>query len=280
MRVVVTGASGFVGRQVVRVLLERGVEVTAVTRSAERLAESGGAVRVVEMDLARAPENPVSHLGPADRLIHLAWDGLPNYFSTHHFEHELVNHYRFLKGCVAGGIDRLVVAGTCFEYGLSEGALAEDRTPRPVTTYGFAKDALRRQLEFLRKDSPFTLSWPRMFYLHGEGQSPNSLLGQLRAAVERGEREFPMSGGEQLRDYLPIGEAAELLVALTLRGGDDGAVNLCSGRPISVRRLVEEWIEARGWDIRPALGHYPYPTYEPMAFWGERTKLDRLLEAQ
>ena len=86
-----------------------------------------------------------------------------------------------------------------------------------------------------------------------------------------------MSGGEQLRYYLPAAEVAQHLVALALGGADCGIVNLCSGRPTSVRALVEGWIAQNRWAITPALGHYPYPDHEPMAFWGDRRKLDRCL---
>jgi dTDP-6-deoxy-L-talose 4-dehydrogenase (NAD+) len=87
-----------------------------------------------------------------------------------------------------------------------------------------------------------------------------------------------MSGGEQLRDYLPVVEVARLLVSLALNGRDNGIINICSGEPISVRRLVESWIAANGWSIELNLGHYPYPTFEPMAFWGDRRKLAACIE--
>jgi nucleoside-diphosphate-sugar epimerase len=69
------------------------------------------------------------------------------------------------------------------------------------------------------------------------------------------------------------------LLVLLARGPGHGIVNVCSGRPISVRRLVEDWILEHGWRIRPDYGRYPYPDYEPIAFWGDRTKLDRCLGA-
>ena len=89
-----------------------------------------------------------------------------------------------------------------------------------------------------------------------------------------------MSGGEQLRDYLPIAEVAKCLVSLAMARCDNGVVNICSGKPISVRKLVERWIEENEWSIKLNLGYYPYPDYEPMAFWGERKKLDHCLEPQ
>ena len=95
--------------------------------------------------------------------------------------------------------------------------------------------------------------------------------------MERGEPTFAMSGGEQVRDYLPVQQVAELLVRLSTTERGSGVVNVCSGEPITVRELVERTIAERGWSIRPDLGRYPYPDYEPMRFWGDRSKLDRCL---
>jgi dTDP-6-deoxy-L-talose 4-dehydrogenase (NAD+) len=121
------------------------------------------------------------------------------------------------------------------------------------------------------------LTWARLFYVYGEGQAAGSLLPQLEEAIARGDAVFNMSGGEQLRDYLPIEEAARYLVALALNGTDNGVVNVCSGRPVSVRELAETVVHAHDSRITLNLGHFPYPDYEPMAFWGDRSKLDRCL---
>lgn len=86
-----------------------------------------------------------------------------------------------------------------------------------------------------------------------------------------------MSGGEQLRDYLPVTEVALKLVALALQPADHGVLNLCSGQPVSVRSLVEGWIAENNWAIELELGHLPYPDHEPMAFWGDRRKLNAVL---
>lgn len=229
------------------------------------------------MDVLEPPPNAFELMGRPDALIHLAWGGLPNYQLLRHFETELPAHYGFLRGLVADGLKKLVVSGTCLEYGLQSGPLREDMQCEPANPYGMAKDTLRRQLQFLRTSCPFALTWARLFYLFGEGQATASLYPQLKQAIARGDGVFPMSRGEQLRDYLPVTEVAKLLVALALDGHDDGIVNVCSGAPVSVRTLVEGWVEEYDWPISLSFGHYPYPDYEPMAFWGVREKLDRCL---
>lgn len=280
MKVAVTGAGGFIGRYILMELESRSVVATVVVRSSPTASPSLVKHHAVRMDLQNPPSNAFELMGAPDVLIHLAWGGLPNYKSLHHFEQELPVQYRFLRGLVESGLKNLVVTGTCFEYGMQSGPLREDMETRPTNPYGFAKDTLRRQIEYLKSDKSFTLTWARLFYVYGDGQAENSLLPQLKGAVERGDKVFNMSGGEQLRDYLPITEVAKCLVSLAMGNRDNGIVNICSGKPISVRKLVEGWIEENGWSIELNLGDYPYPDYEPMAFWGERQKLDRCLESQ
>jgi nucleoside-diphosphate-sugar epimerase len=277
MKIAVTGASGFIGRHVLKDLLWHKVEVVAVTRDAARLAGLSEAVRIVEMDIERPPSDCFEQMGCPEVLIHLAWEGLPNYKSLHHFETELPRQFRFLKAVVQAGLPSLLVAGTCFEYGLQSGQLSEELATQPGNPYGYAKDALRQQLEFLKSVKPFNLTWARLFYVYGDGQSEGSLYSQLMDAVSRGEGVFNMSGGEQLRDYLPVAEMARLISVLARCQCDRGVINVCSGKPISVRRLVEEWLAEKGWCIDLNLGHYPYADHEAMAFWGDRRRMDAIL---
>ena len=232
---------------------------------------------MVQVDLYAPPPNVFDVMGRPDVLIHLAWGGLPNYRSLHHFEYELPIQYRFLSGLVRSGLSGLVVAGTCFEYGMQSGQLSETMESHPANPYGFAKDTLRRQLKYLRENQPFALTWTRLFYLYGDGQAESSLLPQLKRAVEQGHEVFNMSGGEQLRDYLSVTDVAKNLVMLALNRADMGVVNICSGKPISVRKLVEGWINENHRNIKLNLAHHPYVDYEPFAFWGDRGKLDSFL---
>lgn len=271
MKIAVTGASGFVGRHVLTALLELDVEITAVTRHANNLGNVHKNVRILEMDIAQPSSVSFKQMGSPDTLIHLAWDGLPNYKSLHHFETELPRQYHFLKEMIEGGLSSLLVTGTCFEYGMQSGALAADLLAVPNNPYGYAKDALRKQLAFLKSNKHFKLTWARLFYIYGEGQSSASLYSKLKEAVLRGDKVFNMSGGEQLRDYLSVKEIANQIAKLAMASQDVGVTNICSGSPISVRKLVEQWINENNWEIDLNLGYYPYPDYEPMAFWGGRS---------
>jgi nucleoside-diphosphate-sugar epimerase len=277
VKVAVSGATGFVGRHVVAALESAGHEPTLWVRPSS--SPSNARHRIVRIDIENPPDRPFEQLGRPEALIHLAWGGLPNYASLHHFERELPAHYAILKHLVEEGLSTLVVAGTCFEYGMQSGPLDEARAAAPANPYALAKDALRRQLQQLQRHRPFSLTWARIFYLHGDGQAASALLPQLRQAVAAGLPSFAMSGGEQLRDYLAVEQAADHLVALAGKRREHGIVNVCSGQPVSIRALVERWIAANDWSIRLDLGRHPYSEHEPMAFWGDARKLKQCLQA-
>lgn len=279
MKIAVTGATGFVGSHVLAQLGRRpDVQIVATSRSGRSTAGWPPGIQHVVLDLADAGPDAFDRLGRPDIVMHLAWGGLPNYRSLHHFESELPAQYRFLRLLVDGGLSRLVVTGTCYEYGMVNGELTESQAPEPTNPYAHAKNVLRQQLEYLRANcGSFALTWARLFYMYGDGQAPTSLYPQLMAALRRGDISFAMSRGEQLRDFLPVEEAARLLVDVAMAPAADGIVNICSGTPISVRSLVERWVAQSGRDIALDLGRYPYPNYEPLAFWGSTRRLRQIV---
>jgi dTDP-6-deoxy-L-talose 4-dehydrogenase (NAD+) len=282
VKVLVTGATGFVGRHLVAALLARGCEVRAVARNPET-AQGMPWINDVEFISAdiHVPDLDVAALVKGiDALAHLAWPGLPNYRALFHFEHNLMADYRFIKSAVAAGVQQVLVTGTCFEYGMQSGPLSESTEPQPCNPYGLAKHTLHLFLQNLQQQQPFTLQWARLFYLHGEGQNPNSLLAALDRAIDAGEPTFNMSAGEQLRDFLAIETAAENLAAIVHKRDFNGVINCASGQPVSVRTLVEKRLRERGASMDLNLGHYPYPTHEPLAFWAVVDRLQQLLEAQ
>ncbi len=118
----------------------------------------------------------------------------------------------------------------------------------------------------------------RLFYMYGEGQNPKSLLSQLDDALTNGETSFNMSGGEQLRDYLPVEKVAEYIVKISLQKKVLGVINCCSGKSISIKKLVKDYLKSKNKSIELNLGHYPYPDYEPMNFWGDTTKLMEIMK--
>jgi nucleoside-diphosphate-sugar epimerase len=268
-QVVVSGATGFAGQYLVPLLLNHNYQVVATARDSNKAAQFDWFkdVQFVAADFHKDSTNII--VEPGAGLIHLAWQGLPNYNSLFHFEENLPFNYRFIKSLVLSGVSQVLITGTCFEFGFQSGPIASNTKPHPNNPYAVAKDVLRQQLEFFAKETAFCLQWARLFYMYGKGQNPKSVLSQLDTAIDNGDSVFNMSGGEQLRDYLPIEAVAQQLFDLYV-SEREGTYNVCSGKPISVRRLAEQRIKERSAPIKLNLGYYPYNDYEPIAFWGVR----------
>ncbi|RZD15999.1 MAG: NAD(P)-dependent oxidoreductase [Candidatus Acididesulfobacter guangdongensis] len=278
MKVLIVGSTGFIGSHIMDNLCKHyDISIIATTRSIEKAQKfrwfNDKKVKTIEFDISQANSDVYNRLQRPDMMIHLAWDGLPDYKNMLHIEQNLYKNYFFIRDMVLGGLKDLTITGTCLEYGLKNGQLVEEAETNPVTPYGVAKDSLRRFLQELQKTINFNLKWLRLFYIHGKGQSPKSLLSQLDAAIKNNENIFNMSGGEQLRDYISVEKLAEYIVKTAFQNKITGIINCCSGKPISIRNLIENYIKEKGVDIELNLGYYPYLDYEPMAFWGDNSKL-------
>lgn len=280
-KVLVTGATGFIGNYVINELLNKGIAVIATSSLLPKASTAEWFDKVsyipFNFDDFNEKENYFKYFDQPDILIHLAWEGLPNYKEDFHLTKNLPLQKEFLKNLVHNGLRDLTVTGTCFEYGMKEGCLVETMVCEPANPYAIAKDALRNAIEDLAKAYKGNFKWARLFYMYGKGQSPKSLISQLEKALEKGDAVFNMSGGEQVRDFLPVEKVATYIVAIATQQRVTGIINCCSGQPISVKNFVQQYLKKENKSIQLNLGYYPYADYEPMGFWGDDKKLKTII---
>jgi dTDP-6-deoxy-L-talose 4-dehydrogenase (NAD+) len=282
-RILVTGATGFIGRHVIEYLLSAGHSLITTAIEEKDVAEIFFPLLkqtdYIPKNLNEKENDYYGFFRKPDYLIHLSWEGLPNYNELFHVERNLSANYIFIKNMVEKGLSDLSIVGTCFEYGLQNGCLKEDMQTNPVTVYGLAKDTLRKFVETLQMKYSFNMKWIRLFYPYGHGQSKKSLWSQLEEAIINKQKKFNMSSGEQLRDYLPISHVAEYISKITLQNNITGIINCCSGQPVSARSFVERFFEERKYPITLNRGCYSLPDYEPLAFWGNTSKLNKIIQS-
>lgn len=271
--VLVTGASGFIGRGTLEPFLAAGLEVHA-TSSRRAPADARGDVRWHQLDLLDpGGEEAIASLG-ASHLLHLAWNTEPGDFWTSPQNLDwLASSLRLTRAFARGGGRRMVMAGTCAEYAWAPDThCVEGETPTaPATLYGTAKNALRATATAFAAHEGISMAWGRIFFVFGPHEQRGRLASSVAESLLRGET-AETSLGEQVRDFLYAPELAEAFVALTL-SGVEGPVNMASGAPLPVRELINALAEATGRPELVAFGARPTSPDEPVRLTADVTRL-------
>jgi dTDP-6-deoxy-L-talose 4-dehydrogenase (NAD+) len=268
-KIIVTGANGFIGQNLIRNLIEKNYTVTILVRNKEKKNQINllKNLDTVYFDI----ESPNQKLEiPIDStLIHCAWGDLTNLLEMVHIEKHFLNNYIFLKNIIKMGIKNIIVTGTCYEYGLQYGPLSVKSTTKPNTPYGLAKDSLHKSLIMLKNEIDFNFIWARLFHTYGEGQNENNIVPLFDKALERNDKIFNMSPGDQLFDYLPVDTVADHLTNLI--NYQNGVINVCKGEPTSLRALLENRMKEKEKYIELNFGYYNYRKEHSLAMWGDES---------
>ena len=247
--VLLTGGAGFVGRQVLAALLTRRCRVRLVVRT------GGKAAAGPQEDIESTVTTPDLFAESAawwetacrgvDTVIHVAWYAEPGtYLRSPKNIDCLIGTLQLAKGAAQSRVRRFVGVGTCFEYDLSGGFLSVDAPLAPSTPYAASKAAAFLALSKLLPARDVQFAWARLFYLYGEHEDSRRLVPYLRARLAAGDV-AELTSGTQVRDYLDVREAGRLIADLGL-GDVQGATNICSGTPITVRALAERIADEYG----------------------------------
>lgn len=275
-RVLVTGATGLIGRNVVTALREAGDEVHAVTRSLAH-DHQAGEVRWHKANLLDARER-VQLLDSAEpqAIIHCAWVTEHGAYWTSPENLDWVGATLILaREARERGVERFIGVGTCAEYrwGSDEPLTESASTIQPMTLYGIAKDATRRVLESHAAQSGLSFAWARVFMLYGAGEQPNRFVASLARALARGEP-AKMSTGRTRRDFLDARDVGSALAAIAASAAT-GAINIASGSAIALKDVGEALARAAGRPDLLKVGAIPDRADEPSTIAADATRLAR-----
>jgi nucleoside-diphosphate-sugar epimerase len=263
-RVLVTGASGFVGGPLLRRLLDAGEEVHALTSRAGAEARDRE-IRWHRADLldGDSASRVIAAVRP-ERLVHLAWYVAPGrYWAAVENVQWTEASLRLLRAFTAAGGRRALLVGSCAEYAWGGGEDLNERTSalRPATLYGVCKDALRRIAVAYAAEAQLSLAWARLFFLYGPGEQTSRLVPGVIGPLLVGER-VATTTGEQVRDFMHVDDAAAALTALLL-SEVSGPVNVASGAAVPVAEVLDRIGALTGNAALIDRGARPTPPGEP-----------------
>jgi nucleoside-diphosphate-sugar epimerase len=247
--VLITGASGFVGRQITRSLDTEDIDLIPVVRKGkENTVSNFKNVKkiITSKDLFVEDESWwEEQCKDVDIVIHAAW-----YVETGKYLDSLKNidcligSLKLAKGAAKAGVGRFLGLGTCFEYDQNQGVLTINTPLKPLTIYAAAKASLFTTLsQWLPRES-VSFAWIRLFYLYGEGEDQKRLVPYVRSQILQGDF-VDLTSGKQVRDFMDVAEAGKKIAGISLTN-QIGAINLCSGIPVTVRQFVEKIADEYG----------------------------------
>lgn len=273
--ILLTGSSGFVGKQVLRYLRETNHTVRLVQRACTVPASQAPGTEIVETsDLFSVGTDwwrPV--LAGVDTVIHLAWYTEPGvYLQSPRNIDCLTGTLDLARACVEQRVRRFVGVGTCAEYDLSHGTLRTETPLNPQTLYAACKASVFQVLGQLLPAASVKFAWCRLFYLHGEGEDPRRFVPYLHRQLTGGEP-AELTSGDQIRDFLDVREAGARIARAAL-GEQLGPLNICSGAPVTIRQLAEQIADSYGRRDLLRFGARPNNLFDPPCVVGVPANLD------
>ena len=273
-RVLVTGANGYIGRKVVDALLALGYKVTSTDFKCDQINPKADCV---EIDLFNNNANLYELFLKPNRVIHLAWKDGFNHNAPSHIEF-LPKHFAFLKSLIDAGVKNVAVMGSMHEVGFYEGEVKEDTPCNPLSLYGISKNALRQSLMVLNKNNDFNLYWLRGYYIFGNDEKNHSIFTKLLEKEAQGEKLFPFTTGENQYDFISIENLALEIALASVQNEVTGIINVCSGKPLSLKDMVESFIEKNNLKIRLNYGVFPSRPYDSKIIYGDPSKIKQIVK--
>lgn len=275
MKILVTGANGYLGQGIVKTLLDDGFEVIATDFYNDHIDSRAISI---PCDLFNI-QKPFEVFNRPEILLHLAWN---NGFLHNHSSHieELELHYKFIENMIESGVKQIAVMGTMHEVGFFEGSIKEDTPTNPSNLYGISKDALRKIVKLLCEDSGVIFQWLRGYYIVGRSEYGNSIFSKITIAEREGKKTFPFTTGLNQWDFIDYDDFCKQIAAVVEQNQINGIINICSGYPEKLADRVERFIKENGYGIKLDYGKFPDRPYDSKAVWGDDSKIQKIFKTR
>lgn len=273
MKILVTGANGYLGQGIVKRLLDDGHEVIAASRSMMYVDKRAIHIAGNIFDF----DDPYAAYGRPDVMLHLAWRNGFVHNDRSHLE-DLPKHYAFIEKMVNSGLQHLAVMGSMHEIGFYEGSIKADTPANPQSLYGIAKNSLREAVQILADKNNIPLQWIRGYYIVGNTEHGCSIFSKIAQAEKNGQVTFPFTSGLNQWDFLDYDEFCRQVAMVVEQDEYNGIINVCHGRPEKLSERVERFISENHYKIKLAYGTFPDRSYDSKAVWGDDTIIREIME--
>lgn len=269
MKILVTGANGYIGSKVVSQLIDDGAEVVATDIDDAHIDKRA---TIIKADIFSDNDNWFEFFGNPDVCLHMAWrDGFVHNSDKHMLD--LSSHYKFITNLIDNGLKTFASMGSMHEVGYHEGAIDEKTLCKPISQYGIAKNALRSSIELYSNNKHCKFLWLRAYYIYGDDAFGNSIFCKLRKAANDGKTTFPFTTGKNKYDFIHINDLVKQISACVRQDEILGVINVCSGEPVSLAEKIEWYISYNKLNIKLQYGAYPDRAYDSPCIYGDNEKI-------
>lgn len=275
MRILVTGANGYLGTGVVKQLLDDGHEVIATDYQCKEIDKRA---QNYSTDIFSI-EDPYSFFGKPDVLLHMAWRNGFVHNSISHIE-DFPKHYNFIESMMNSNIERIAVVGSMHEIGFFEGSIKENTPANPQSLYGISKNALRQSVFLLGKENNKKVQWIRGFYIVGNSLRGSSIFSKIAKAEQEGKSSFPFTKGLNQWDFIDYDKFCLQTASIVEQDVYCGIINACSGYPEKLADRVERYIKENHYKIKLAYGAFQDRPYDSKAVWGDDAIVKKIIGAR
>ncbi len=274
MKILVTGANGYIGSKVVKVLCDQGENVIAADLDNAHIDTRASFIKA---NVFENNDDWFTILGSPDVCLHMAWRDGFIHDSPKHMS-DISNHFNFMKSLVDHGLKKFASMGTMHEIGFFEGAVDENTPCNPLSQYGVAKNALRKSVELYCASKGCQFQWLRAFYIYGDDLFGNSVFVKIRKAVLEGQKSFPLNSGKNKYDFINVDTLAKQISASIEQDNINGIINVCSGKPVSLGEQIEWYISHYHLNIELEYGKFPDRPYDSPCIYGNNEKINLIME--
>tara|TARA_B100001093_G_scaffold128866_1_gene121366 strand:- start:198 stop:1052 length:855 start_codon:yes stop_codon:yes gene_type:complete len=273
-KIAIIGGTSFIGSKLLFLLTKKKFSIVATYNKRKNITKNFK-ITWKKLDLNKEKKNYFRYLNSPDIVINLAWPDIPNYLLNKHFK-TLTLQKKLNYNLINNGLKNLIILGTCYEYGKKSGKLDESLKPQPEIPYAKAKFELLKSILMLKKKKSFKFSWLRPFFIYGINKKRKTLFSLLKDYEKNRIKDLKLCG-ELVRDFVPVNFLCKSILKIIKLNDDIGILNICTGKPIKLKRFVKINIKDKKKFNRIKMNGKNPNSFEANKFWGCNKKLKKII---